>query len=93
MGRPKGSVNASQSKIPENFTFIKRIRKKDVMQMMGWSKATLERKVKAGEFLQPVVEAGIPYWFLPQVIDYLTKQFNVSPEEFEEMKDKMSIAS
>lgn len=93
MARTAGSLNKAQNKIPDHLTLYKRIRKKEVQEMMGWSKATLERKVKSGDFLQPVVEAGIPYWFLPQVLEYIANQFNLTSEQAREMADPHSEMS
>lgn len=91
MARPLGSKNSTISKIPDSLSLIKRIRKKEVQEMMGWSKPTLERKVKSGEFIQPFIDSGTPYWFLPQVIEYLSLQFVASQEEMNRLMNNMRM--
>lgn len=54
---------------------IKRLRKKAVQEIMGWSASTLNERVSKGDFIKPIYEGKTPYWLSTDVESVVTKFF------------------
>lgn len=55
---------------------IKRLRRKEVAEIMGWSTSTLRDKRYAKEFIEPTYEGKIPYWLSTDVEKYIKHFFD-----------------
>lgn len=49
----------------------RRLRKAAVCKLTGWSRATLERRIRAGRFPAPERDGSIAYWRARTVLDAL----------------------
>jgi hypothetical protein len=62
-----------------NMIMKKRLRKKDVQEIMRWSASTLNERVATGRFIKPTYEGKTPFW-LSTDVDQAIDQF-FSPED------------
>ena len=49
------------------------LRMKRVLQLTGWKKSTLYRRIRDGKFPRPVKDIGISSWRNQDVLDYIER--------------------
>ena len=61
-------------------TPVKRLRRKEVAQVVGWSLSTLRDKLYAGQFIEPTYEGKIPFWLSTDVEQWINEFFKRGAE-------------